>query len=326
MMRDSSPEPARTWPGATASTSTTSQPANAQWRASDAPNTPAPTTTSEGRLVTARRLAARGPSARDAQGLRGRARGLVGRHVDVADLHAPRALALELLLEGEGLVGGLEAPVDGLPLALALLLPVDTHLAGQAGARGLQHAAGDRCLAALADLDRAELDPRLERRGERLDARDLHGLRDRVALRVEGDDGDRVRTEGEALGALPVELDRLARADVGPGEVADLLAVGLEGHARDAGGVGGNGADSPHLDELLAGGRRADRQRRRVEVAARAAELVALRGHRAEGIPRGLVRAVGALQPVVVELVAVHGRVAKREPQPGLDVGVARQA
>ena len=56
MMRDSSPEPARTWPGATRSTSTTSQPANAQWRASDAPNTPAPTTTSEGRLLIARRL------------------------------------------------------------------------------------------------------------------------------------------------------------------------------------------------------------------------------------------------------------------------------
>ena len=56
MMRDSSPEPARTWPGATRSTSTTSQPASAQWRASDAPNTPAPTTTSEGRLLTARRL------------------------------------------------------------------------------------------------------------------------------------------------------------------------------------------------------------------------------------------------------------------------------
>jgi hypothetical protein len=31
-----------------------------------------------------------------------------------------------------------------------------------------------------------------------------------VALRVEGDDGDRMRTEGEGLGALPVELDRLA--------------------------------------------------------------------------------------------------------------------
>jgi hypothetical protein len=60
MMRDSSPEPARTWPGATASTSTTSQPASAQWRASDAPNTPAPTTRSEGRLLTARRLAPAG--------------------------------------------------------------------------------------------------------------------------------------------------------------------------------------------------------------------------------------------------------------------------
>ena len=44
-------------------------------------------------------------------------------------------------------------------------------------------------------------------------------------------------------------------------------------------------------------------QRRRVEVAARPAELVALRGDGAEGVPRGLVRAVGALQPVVVELV-----------------------
>ena len=57
MMRDSSPEPARTCPGATRSTSTTSQPASAQWRASDAPKTPAPTTTSEGGLLTARSLA-----------------------------------------------------------------------------------------------------------------------------------------------------------------------------------------------------------------------------------------------------------------------------
>jgi hypothetical protein len=56
MIRDSSPEPARTCPGATRSTRTTSQPARAQWRATDAPNTPAPTTTSEGGPLTARRL------------------------------------------------------------------------------------------------------------------------------------------------------------------------------------------------------------------------------------------------------------------------------
>jgi hypothetical protein len=58
-MRDSSPDPARTWPGAMRSTSTTSQPASAQWRASDAPKTPAPTTTSERSPVTAGRLAGR---------------------------------------------------------------------------------------------------------------------------------------------------------------------------------------------------------------------------------------------------------------------------
>src|SRR4051812_27398686 len=42
--RDSPPEPARTWPGAIRSTSVTSQPVIAQRRASEAPNTPAPTT------------------------------------------------------------------------------------------------------------------------------------------------------------------------------------------------------------------------------------------------------------------------------------------
>src|SRR6185436_4870967 len=47
MIRDSSPDPARTWPGATRSTSVTSHPVREHWRASDAPNTPAPTTTSE---------------------------------------------------------------------------------------------------------------------------------------------------------------------------------------------------------------------------------------------------------------------------------------
>src|SRR6478672_13593663 len=47
MIRDSSPDPARTWPGATRSTRVTSHPVREQWRASDAPNTPAPTTTSE---------------------------------------------------------------------------------------------------------------------------------------------------------------------------------------------------------------------------------------------------------------------------------------
>src|SRR3954447_18581538 len=57
MIRDSSPDPARTWPGEMRSTSTVSQPASAQWRASDAPKTPAPTTTSERSAVTARRLA-----------------------------------------------------------------------------------------------------------------------------------------------------------------------------------------------------------------------------------------------------------------------------
>ena len=51
--------------------------------------------------------------------------------------------------------------------------------------------------------------------------------------------------------------------------------------------------------------RRADGQRRGVEVAARPGELVALRGDRLEGVPGGLVRAVEALQAVVVELVAV---------------------
>src|SRR5512133_62645 len=140
MMRASSPEPARTWPGATASTSTTSQPASAQWRASEAPNTPAPTTTSEGRLLTARRLAAGRGSVLDAHGLGERRRGLVWRDVDVLDLDAPGAGALELLAEGERLAGRLEAAVDRLPLALALLLPIDADLARQAGARGLQHA------------------------------------------------------------------------------------------------------------------------------------------------------------------------------------------
>src|SRR3954462_6521767 len=120
MMRDSSPEPARTWPGATRSTSTTSQPASAQWRASDAPKTPAPTTTSEGGLLTAGRLVAGRRSVLDANDRGGRDRRLVGRDVDVLDLHAPRAGALELLAEGERLVGRLQAAVDGLPLAAAL--------------------------------------------------------------------------------------------------------------------------------------------------------------------------------------------------------------
>src|SRR3954451_14545289 len=47
MIRDSSPDPARTWPGKSASTSVTSQPDSAHCRASDAPNTPAPTTITE---------------------------------------------------------------------------------------------------------------------------------------------------------------------------------------------------------------------------------------------------------------------------------------
>src|ERR671932_155227 len=47
MIRDSSPEPERTWPGEMRSTRRTSQPTRAQWRASDAPKTPAPTTMSE---------------------------------------------------------------------------------------------------------------------------------------------------------------------------------------------------------------------------------------------------------------------------------------
>ena len=112
MIRDSSPEPARTWPGATRSTSVTSQPASAQWRASDAPKTPAPTTTSEGGLLTARRLD-------------GLAQCLTRMVFDVAvealygatltyltwTRHVPGAL--ELLLEGEGLVGRLEPGVDG---------------------------------------------------------------------------------------------------------------------------------------------------------------------------------------------------------------------
>ena len=59
-MRDSSLDPERTWPGAMRSTSTTAQPASAQWRATDAPKTPAPTTTSERSPVTAGRLAAAG--------------------------------------------------------------------------------------------------------------------------------------------------------------------------------------------------------------------------------------------------------------------------
>jgi hypothetical protein len=63
MRRDSSPDPERTWPGAIRSTSTTSQPASAQWRATDAPKTPAPTTTSDRSPVTAGRLAARAPGA-----------------------------------------------------------------------------------------------------------------------------------------------------------------------------------------------------------------------------------------------------------------------
>src|SRR6478672_3755286 len=63
MTPDSSPEPARTWPGATASTSTTSHPASAQWRASEAPNTPAPTTMSEVWSRMRRRLGDRGAAA-----------------------------------------------------------------------------------------------------------------------------------------------------------------------------------------------------------------------------------------------------------------------
>src|ERR687886_612145 len=47
MIRDSSPEPERTWPGEMRSTRRTSQPTRAQWRASDAPKTPAPTTMSD---------------------------------------------------------------------------------------------------------------------------------------------------------------------------------------------------------------------------------------------------------------------------------------
>src|SRR4051794_14609364 len=114
-------------------------------------------------MVDDRAAAARRGSVRDAQGLGERRRGLVRRDVDVLDHRAPRAGALELLAEGEGLVGRLEAAVDRLPLALALLLPVHADLARQAGVRGLQHAARERCLAALADLDLAQLDARLQR-------------------------------------------------------------------------------------------------------------------------------------------------------------------
>src|SRR5207244_2254988 len=46
--RDSPPEPARTWPAATGSTSVTSQPSRASWRAVAAPNAPAPQTMTEG--------------------------------------------------------------------------------------------------------------------------------------------------------------------------------------------------------------------------------------------------------------------------------------
>ena len=68
MRRDSPPDPARAWPGATASTSVTSQPVIAQRRASAAPKTPAPTTMTD-RLTAPDASRPRGPASRP--GVRG---------------------------------------------------------------------------------------------------------------------------------------------------------------------------------------------------------------------------------------------------------------
>src|SRR4051794_11671963 len=230
--RDSSPLPERTCPGASCSTWVTSQPERARRSASDEPSTPAPTTTAEdgiGRDASATRPAV----LLHAEGDPLRRRLLPRRLALVDDAHAPLALELQLRLEGEGLVGRLEAADELAPLALLVAeLPLDGDLAAQrrdradrGGGRGARHGARDLADALLADdLLALELDGRRERRLQRAggDLGHLHVGRRRVAVLVQRGDGDRVRAEGELARALPRgEADRHVVLQA-VGEVADL--------------------------------------------------------------------------------------------------------
>ena len=71
-------------------------------------------------------------SALDAQRLRVTGRGLVGRDVEVADLHAPRALLLELLRNTKGFLAGLRPPWMVFHLPLRFCCQADAHLAREA--------------------------------------------------------------------------------------------------------------------------------------------------------------------------------------------------
>ena len=162
--RDSSPLPDRTWPGENCSTCVTPHPERARRSASEEPSTPAPTTTTED--VMAGTLA-RTDELLHLEGDVLRRRLLPRRLALVDDAHAPLALVLQLGLEGEGLVGRLEATDQLAPLALLVAeLPLDGDLAAQRrdrarglGGRGARDRARDLADALLAgDLLGLQLD------------------------------------------------------------------------------------------------------------------------------------------------------------------------
>src|SRR2546423_1779396 len=118
-----------------------------------------------------------------------------------------------------------------------------------------------------------------------------------VAVAVQRQHRDDVAAAAQALGALPVdEPTRRARRG-GVGEVADLAPVGQQRDPRHARGVGRAHADRQVLGEAMAAARQADRDARRGEVAAAAAEAVASAHVAHEDVPRRLRGAVGAQQP-----------------------------
>src|SRR5215211_3472395 len=310
---DSPPEPARTWPAATGSTSVTSQPSIASWRAVAAPKTPAPQTITEGTDETLSRREC--PSG---GGLR-----LEDAGAHEAHANAPLAGPREVLRHAERMVRVLGHQVAGLPLAPMLDLEHDMDPA--AGWRGCDDAPRHPADQAPATHRYPKLDRLQRAEVSATDVRNLDVLVGHVADVVRRADRDLVAAVGQVAGPMPEHRHGLAAGDLGAAEAGHLLAVDVEADAVQV-RVGRAGLDEQPVGVDAALGRRGDRDGRTVELRALAAELVAVDRDVAERAPGRLLRVVGAQQAVAVELVVGGRDVLEAEPHRDLDVRVEREA
>src|SRR4051812_5498639 len=306
--RDSPPDPARTWPAATGSTSVTSQPSCASWRAVAAPKTPAPQTITEG--MAPGTLSARGERSR------GGGRGLEQPGAHEAHAHAPLARPGEALGHAERLVRVLGDQMAGLPLAAALDLEHDVDPA--AGWRRRDDASGHAAGEALAAHGYAKLD-RLQRAGvAAADVCDLDVLGRRVSEVVRRADRDGVAPVGQIAGAMPEHRDGLAAGDLRAAEAGDLLAVHIEADAVQV-RVLRAGLHEERVGVDGAVGRGADGDRGPAELRTLTGELVTVDRDVVKRSPGRLLRVVGAQQAVTVHLLVGGRGVLEVEPQGDLD-------